>query len=292
MANLKAVNQKDVGRNSHDPRINDFNLQMRSQPWYQDWFRQQGLDPNKVKLSGGQRQQLQQLIVQKGGVPASAFDDMKIDPAGNLNTEHGFASQPTWLKALEIGGAATAGAFAMPGSIGSLVGMSGPTPTVAGSTVAAPAAAGGVTPAITAAGASPVVAKKSALSKLGSLFGGENKMGNLLTSGGLGFLESALSRGPQERKSYSGTSADPVKMLTESNDRTRALYDQLLPRLNQKLPNVTPEAPTGGSMRGGLPAGIGINNVQLKQRQAPGMFEPEDPMAHMMENLGLLGVKL
>lgn len=114
-----------VGRNSHAASINDFNLQLKQQPWYQQFIAQAGFTGRPVQLNKQQRAQLEQLIIQRGGVPPDAFNDMQIDPAGNLNTEHGFASQPTFLKALEIGGAAAAGAVALPGSVGSLIGMGG-----------------------------------------------------------------------------------------------------------------------------------------------------------------------
>lgn len=137
---------QSVGGNSHASSINAFNLQMRNQPWYQDWFRSQGLDPNRVKLSKSQRAELQQVIIRQGGVPADAFNDMKIDPAGNLNTEHGFASQPTWLKALEIGGAAAAGGYFLAPA------LTGAAPMAAPAASAAPAAAGTTAAATTGAG--------------------------------------------------------------------------------------------------------------------------------------------
>lgn len=123
---------------------------MRAQPWYQDWFRSQHLDPNHVHLSGDQRQQLQQLILQRGGVPQDSFNDMKIDPAGNLNTEHGFASQPTWLKALEIGAPIAGADFLSGGALhapiqAALMGGGGAAPgasTVAGGTAASGATGG------------------------------------------------------------------------------------------------------------------------------------------------------
>lgn len=90
--------------------INAFNLNMKSQPWYQDWMRSQGINPGRVKLSKEQRKQLEQVVLAHGA-PVTLFNDMMIDPAGNLNTEHGFASQPTWLKAIEIGGAGAIGGY-------------------------------------------------------------------------------------------------------------------------------------------------------------------------------------
>lgn len=114
---------QSVGGNSHASSINAFNLQLRSQPWYQAWFRQQGLDPNRVQLSKSQRQQLESVLAQHG-MPLTG--GMNIDPAGNLNTAHGFASQPTWLKTLEIAAPiAVGGYFAAPAIAGALGGGGG-----------------------------------------------------------------------------------------------------------------------------------------------------------------------
>jgi hypothetical protein len=129
-------------------QINDLNLHMRQQPWYQTWFQKQGLDPNQVKLSDSQRSALAQEAA-RNGMPLPPH--MIIDPAGNTNTQHGFAGQPTWLKILEVaapvaatagfgaagigpmagmmgagGGAGAAGAAAMPEVTGSLAGAALP----------------------------------------------------------------------------------------------------------------------------------------------------------------------
>lgn len=130
---------QSVGGDSHASSINAFNLQLRSQPWYQAWFRQQGLDPNRVQLSKGQRQQLEDVLAQHG-MPLT--DGMNLDPAGNLNTPHGFQSQPTWLKTLEIAAPiAVGGYFAAPAIAGALGGSAAPAAASASASVAAPAAA-------------------------------------------------------------------------------------------------------------------------------------------------------
>ena len=200
---------QSVGGNSHANLIDAFNLQLRQQPWYQDWFRAQGLNPNQVHLSKGQRQQLEQLIVQRAGVPADAFNDMMIDPAGNLNTEHGFASQPTWLKALEIGGAAAAGAFAAPGSIGSLVGM--------GST-SAPAVAPAAAPTILT-GAGPMAA-----SSLPAIAGPAASMVPTLARTGFSFGKALTSIAPNLVNA--GTQLVGAQMQSRANDRAAELQRQ------------------------------------------------------------------
>ena len=143
------------GDQSGKDEINQFNLWMRSQPWYQQWFQRQGLDPNKVKLSKGQREDLERTII-ANGAPSNAFQDMMIDPAGNLNTEHGFASLPTWAKvAIGAGAAYFAAPYAAalgagggaPAAGASGAGMAGTgayaVPTVASATTAGTAAGTG-----------------------------------------------------------------------------------------------------------------------------------------------------
>src|SRR3990167_7031179 len=109
--------------------INAFNVYLRTQPWYMEWFQSKGIDMNRVKLSKDQRKELEQVIIANGAAPPNDFDDMIIDPSGNLNTEHGFASQPTWLKALEIGGAGAVGGYlAAPLFGGAAAGTAGAAP--------------------------------------------------------------------------------------------------------------------------------------------------------------------
>jgi hypothetical protein len=107
--------------------LNQMNLQMRQQPWYQQWFAQQGLDPNHVRLNDRQREQLAALAGQNGFELAAR---MKIDEAGNLNQKGGWAGMSPAMKAAIIAAAAvgTAG-IATTGALGStaqgLVGAGG-----------------------------------------------------------------------------------------------------------------------------------------------------------------------
>lgn len=131
-------------RDSSKSAINQANLTLRSQPWYQQWFQRQGLNPNQVQLSGAQRQELEALSAQHG-MPLHE-NRMEIDPAGNINTQHGFRSQPTWLKALEIGAAGVAGGYLaapyLAGAGGAIGGGSGGVSAGAGAGVASGATAG------------------------------------------------------------------------------------------------------------------------------------------------------
>ncbi len=147
--------QKSVGHDSHAQSIDDYNRSIRSQPWYQQWFAERGLNPNKVHLSDQQRHELEQVVIANTGAPKDAFNDMNIDPAGNLNTEHGFHSQPTWLKALEVAAPIAAGAV-LTGGAGIPAFLSGTaptaTPTITGTTIGTGMAAAGPASIIGAAG--------------------------------------------------------------------------------------------------------------------------------------------
>lgn len=270
MANLRMPTQKSVGHDSHTSSINDFNQAMRGEPWYQQFFASQGLDPNHVKLSKAQRSALEQLVLQEGGVPPDAFNDMMIDPAGNLNTEHGFASQPTWLKVLEIAGAGTAAAFGGAAAGGALgAGGGGGTGAGLGASVGAPSAlsssilggagaAGG-----TGAGLAASVGAPAALSSsIGGLGGGAASgvaggagIGSKIL-GGLGKAKAAgldpttlalggmsMLGGDGQPNSYTGK-ASPQKLLEDAMAYVNA---------GRKPPSSTEEA------RRRLPSPISVN---------------------------------
>jgi hypothetical protein len=150
--------------------INQFNLEMRGQPWYQKYFSDRGLDPNHVKLSKPQREEIEQLALQNGA-PKDAFDDMMIDPAGNMNTEHGFASLPTWAKIAIGSGAVVGGYFAAPALAGAVTGGGGAAPGAV--------AAGGTTAGVGGTTATIAGTTGSALSTYG-------KVANILGAAGRG----------------------------------------------------------------------------------------------------------
>lgn len=133
---------------------NKLNIAIRSEPWYQDYFTQRGLDQNKVKLSKEQQQELQQLVVSKGFLDPS---DGHVDAAGNVSDFHGWKGLPTAAKVAIIAGAAagTAGAAGAFGGGGGLVSTGAVTPIAH-----SPLLAGGT---LTAAGtAAPTVAGTTA----------------------------------------------------------------------------------------------------------------------------------
>lgn len=72
-------------RKTSEQDLNQFNITLRSQPWYQDYFKSRGLNPNKVKLSRRQQGELEQLMA-RNGMPVHS--GMHIDNAGNVNQKN------------------------------------------------------------------------------------------------------------------------------------------------------------------------------------------------------------
>src|SRR5690349_7199962 len=98
-------------QDTSEAELNQINLHLKQQPWYQQFFKERGLNPNKVHLSSDQQQALTQLAAQNG---YALGDRMKVDAAGNFNQKGGFAGLPAWGKAL-VAGAPIAGAMLIPG---------------------------------------------------------------------------------------------------------------------------------------------------------------------------------
>src|ERR1700676_3867380 len=103
-----------AGGNKQNSSVDLTNAWIRNQPWYKEWFAQHGKDQNKTKLSDSERKSLEATLAQHG-LDLKNTDGMNIDPSGNINDPHGFSSQPSWLKAVEIAAtvAGTAGIGAM-----------------------------------------------------------------------------------------------------------------------------------------------------------------------------------
>ena len=115
---------------------------MRAQPWYQDFLKQQGQDPNHVKLTKDQSYQLLQLARQKGVGISTKYS---LDSSGNIVSE----GMPGWEKAAIIAGVVVGGYFLAPAVIAAFG-------SEAAATSAATAAAAGDTSAaaaLTSAGA-------------------------------------------------------------------------------------------------------------------------------------------
>lgn len=162
--------KSNINKKSDEEALNNFNIQMRSQPWFIQWMQERGLNPSGFgnrKLSGKEQDQLEQLVAQHyfgGRLP----EGMTIDSGSSLNQKGGWAGMPTWAKTAIIAGAAVAtagtasalsggsflgiggGAGAVPNAVPAVSGSLAPvlpaTPAVAGGTAAATgtaAAAGG-----------------------------------------------------------------------------------------------------------------------------------------------------
>jgi hypothetical protein len=63
--------------------IDQVNIWMRSQPWYQNLLKSWGQDPNNVHLSDSQKQQIIQQAQANGVVVDQG--NMEVDPSGNFN---------------------------------------------------------------------------------------------------------------------------------------------------------------------------------------------------------------
>src|SRR5690242_4239426 len=102
-----------ASQRTSEAQLNQLNYQMRQEPWYQAWFAQRGLNPNQVKLNERQRQDLARTAAAHG---YTLGDRMKIDAAGNLNQQGGYAGLPTWGKiATAAAPVAAATMFGVPG---------------------------------------------------------------------------------------------------------------------------------------------------------------------------------
>jgi len=108
---------------TNEAELNQMNANLKGEQWYQDFFNQQGINPNKVKLSDTQREQLTQIAAMNG---IKLGDRMKFDQAGNMNQKGGWAGMSPLMKTL-LGGAAAVGTLgiAAPGAFGALGGLLG-----------------------------------------------------------------------------------------------------------------------------------------------------------------------
>lgn len=129
-----------VAGGDSESHINDVNVWMRSQPWYQQFLTSIKQDPSKVKLSKSQRARLMDLAQANGLV----IDEGKIevDPAGNFNPI-GHKLRNFAIGAGIAGGALTGFGLAGMGPLGGVLGGSTTVPA-AGAATGAASGAGGV----------------------------------------------------------------------------------------------------------------------------------------------------
>lgn len=216
-------------RQTSEADLNQFNVQLRSQPWYQQFFQERGLDPNNVQLSRRQQGELEALM-QANGLPLQS--GMHIDQAGNLNQKNrlgrnvaigagiatgGYFAAPALAGALgagggagggaaaggagAAGGGAAAGAIPTIGGTALTTGMAGVAPSLAGaSTLAGGAAATGG-----GAGAGGLLGKLGAFSKTGlgqaAMRGGGALFAALMAKRA---QSGAMKRSPEEAAALTG----------------------------------------------------------------------------------------
>jgi hypothetical protein len=239
----------DITERTDEDKLNQFNIQMRSQPWFVEWHRQRGLSPSGYqnrKLKGHEQDELERLVAQhyfNGRVP----DGMTIDSGGSLNQKGGWAGLPTWAKAVIIagaaaatagaagvfgggagaasaagggGGAAASGSAAAIPTIGSTIygtGM-GVAPSLAGASTLAGTAAGAI-PTIastvygTGMGTAPSIAGTSALSSSGTPF-----LSTLRRGAGIADAIGRVARGAADQRAYD-------RAAQADYDLTKAQYD-------------------------------------------------------------------
>lgn len=278
-----------------DSTINTLNGKMRMEPWYQEWFQQRGLDPNRVKLDDRQQKDLEQTMAANG---YQLPEGIHVDPAGNWNTKHGWAGLPAVTKAAivtlaAVGTAGAAGAFgggaggaetATTSAAASGGGSSAATlPTLAsttygGSAVAAPTLTGASTVGGTVGSTAATTGGRSILSRIGNAVTGggstQDRIGQLLSMGA-----DAAGRGAQaagnnraERGSDAARAA-ALNITGESNFQ------------NQQLAQAREEAAQRDEARKNLYRASYMKNPQVSVENPRGAptFSPE-----MMEGLSNL----
>lgn len=253
--------------------LNKVNIHLREQPWYQEWFRSRGLNPNQVKLSEQQRSELSNLAARNG---FELGDRMKFDEAGNMNQKGGFAGMPTWAK-VAIAAAPVAGAMLIPGAreatLGNLGGIfgGGATSTVAPAATTA-ATTGATTAATTAAAVPSIMSKIAGFAKtpLGSMVGAGGRM---VAQAG---AASAANRGTEidARMAHDQLQlqADRERRDAESDAFRKSLYGQIA---SGYQPSTRPE---------GIPSRNPVEGFVTPQAREAGQLMSDIAMNRMKSN--------
>lgn len=136
-------------RKTSEYELDQFNIQLRSSPLYQDFMRQRGLPTNgRVKLSRRQQEDLEKAMARAGfRVPSG----MHIDQGGNLNQKNRLGRNIAITAAIAGGTIATLGAAGVIGGAGAAAGGAGGAGAGAGAGAAAGGAATGAAAGGTAA---------------------------------------------------------------------------------------------------------------------------------------------
>lgn len=117
-------------RQTSEDQLNQFNIWMRSQPWFIEWHRQRGLNPSgngNRKLSDGEQAQIESLMRANG---VQLPNGMHVDSGGSLNQKNRLARN------IGIGAAVTGAALTGLGAagIGPMSGLFASTAPIATST--------------------------------------------------------------------------------------------------------------------------------------------------------------
>lgn len=73
--------------NQNSVDLNTVNSWMRTQPWYQNYLKSQGIDPNNVHLNDGQKQQIVKLAQANGVVVDEGHNGQQVDDSGNFQAK-------------------------------------------------------------------------------------------------------------------------------------------------------------------------------------------------------------
>lgn len=159
-------------RSTSERDLNQFNITLRSQPWFQQWHQQRGLSPSgngNRHLSREEQSQLEQLMA-RNGMPVP--NGMHIDSGGSLNQKNRLGRN------VAIGAAATglaltgfgmAGMGPLSGAFGAGAGAAGAGAGAAGASGATAAGTGAILPTLastaypTLAAAAPTLAGATTL---------------------------------------------------------------------------------------------------------------------------------
>ncbi len=246
----------DINKQADERKLNEFNIQMRQQPWFQEFMRARGLDPSGLgnrKLSGQEQDALEVLVAKHyfgGRIP----EGMTIDSGSSLNQKGGWAGMPTWAK-VAIGAGVTAATAGLVPGVPGVAGLFGGGGGVAN---AVPGVAGSLTPAGTTlgatvaggAGAGTTAAIGGAAASTPGLFSQmvNGKYSPLIAAGGR-MLAGASQAGAQNRGAeMEARFAHDAMRLAEQSDRRTAETDNYRKSLfGQLAEGYQPSARPGGA---------------------------------------------
>lgn len=262
---------------------NQLNITIRSQPWYQDFFKSKGLDPNQVQLSKDQQKELQALTVANGYLDPS---DGHVDAAGNISDFHGWKGLPTAAKIAIIGGASVAtlgaaGAFGGAAPVASVAGGGGGSVAAGGAAAGGAGATVGTTSAVS--GALATAGKiKSTYDKVNEIIGGAGRgVGAATSQAGANRLENEDRQARAAQINIAGERAQ----VEQDNEARKNLY-----RANYARNPMTSEFNTRGVPQVGAPMMEGLTSLEqaaLTHAAAAKDRKPYTPYVPNLEKSGM-----